>query len=314
MATSGTTSFTTTRNEIIKHAARLCGALRQGESLGAAKFAEFDYMLNAMVKHWEGDGLHVWTVAEGVLIPQSNQSSYMTSVSTDRFALDSDFFVFEMADDAASGATALLIDDTTNVAVSDKVGVVLDDGSVHWSTLASKTSDTLTIADAITDDVSAGAPVMSYTNALAAPIRVTDARLYNLTSGAVTPVDTEARLGFRRLSQPNASGRISQIFYDKQAQYGKMQVWQVPDVIDDVVKFTHWRPIETFESAGDNPDLPEQWTLCLGFNLAKLMAVEYGLGEKRYAMIVAQADKLLDDAKGFSREVESVHFGVDMRE
>jgi len=314
MATSGTTSFQTTRNEIIKHAARLCGAVRQGESLGAAKFAEFDYMLNAMVKHWEGDGLHVWTVAEGVLIPQADQSSYMTSVSTDRFALDSDFFVSELAAATAAGGTTLTIDDTSNVAVADKVGVVLSDGSVHWSTLSSKTSEVLTIADALTGNASVVAPVMSYTNALPAPIRVTDARLYNLTSGSITPIAVEARLGFRALSQPNASGRISQIFYDKQAQYGKMQVWQVPDVIDDVVKFTHWRPIETFEASGDNPDLPEQWTLCLGFNLAKLMAVEYGLGEKRFAMIVTQADQLLADAKSFSREVEAVHFGVDMRD
>jgi hypothetical protein len=296
MATSGVTDNLTTRNQIIRHAARLCGALRQGESLGAAKIADFEYALNAMVSHWEADGLHVWTVTEGVLVPQVDQASYATSTDTDRFALDTDFFVSLLTADTASGGSTLTIADTTDVAVNDKVGVVLDDGTVFWTTLASKNSTVLTLNDALTDDVSIGAPVMSYTTALPAPIKVTDARLYNLTSGSVTPITLDARIDFRMLSQPNASGRISRLFYDKQLNFGRMHTWQVPDVVEDVIKFTHWRRIEKFESAGDNPDLPQHWTLCLGFNLAKLMAVEYGLGE----------------TKSFSREDESIRFGVDM--
>jgi hypothetical protein len=315
MPTSGTATFATTRNQVINHAARLCGALRQGESLGAAKIATFEYTLNAMVKHWQANGVRVWTVAEGVLVPQANQTVYsLGSTSTDHAALDSDFFQTTLSADEASGQTVLSATSTADMAALDNIGIVVDDGTVHWSTIASKTATTVTINDALDDDAAAGAHVFTYTTKLVRPIFIPEdgVRLWNLDGESITPIMLSDRMGFRSLSQPNALGLISQALYDRQNTLGKFSIWQTPSVVTDLVKFTHWRPIEDFNAAGDAPDLPQEWILCLGFNLAKLMAVEYGLGEKRYAMVANEAQRLYDDVTGFGREGESVRFGVDM--
>jgi hypothetical protein len=316
MATSGNILISPTRNQIIEHAARLAGALRDGESLGNAKINKFNYALNAMVKHWQGKGLKVWTVDEAVLVPQADQTVYtLGPASTDHAARASDFFQTEVsAAGALDGATASPVEDTTNIAVSDHVGIVVDDGTVHWSTVASKTSSQITINAAIDDDASAGAVVFTYTTKLSQPIKIPDdmIRLYDFGEDISTPVIGVARKDFRMLSTPASTGRVSQVFYDKQLSNGRLEIWQTPSRITNYLKFTYWRPIETFETAADNPDLPEEWLLCLGFNLAKIVAPEYGLGEKRYMMVVQQADAYLSDMEGFGREDESIQFGVDM--
>ncbi len=313
MATSGVSTFATTRNEIINHAARLLGAARPGESVGSAKIAQFDYALNAMVKHWQSKGLRVWTVAEGVLVPQADQQKYSLGTgSTDHAALASDFFTTALSADEAAAQTTLSVNDTDDIAVSDHVGVLLDDGTVQWSTVSSKTSTTITIADALTDSASEDAAVFTYTTRLTRPLKVVDMRRYDVYTDTSVPVTMISRLDFRHLSAPLSVGEFTQAFYDKKLSAGELSFWPVPDVITQIAKFTFWRPIEDFVVAGDNPDLPQEWILCLGYNLAKVMIPEYGVGQQRAMEIKEQAAIYYDDVSGFDREDESIFFGVDM--
>ncbi len=62
MATSGTTDYSVTRDDIIKRALRLIGVLAQGETPTTAQVDEGAVALNGLVKAWAADGMPLWSI------------------------------------------------------------------------------------------------------------------------------------------------------------------------------------------------------------------------------------------------------------
>lgn len=62
MATSGSTDYSQTRDDIIKRALRLIGALAQGENPTTDQVTEAAVALNGLVKAWQADGMPLWTI------------------------------------------------------------------------------------------------------------------------------------------------------------------------------------------------------------------------------------------------------------
>lgn len=60
MTTSNSTDFSITRDNIIKGALRLVGALGVGEDPTTAQITESSETLNLMVKAWQADGMPLW--------------------------------------------------------------------------------------------------------------------------------------------------------------------------------------------------------------------------------------------------------------
>lgn len=314
MATSGSSDFALTGNEIIRAAARKIGAVRAGATMNTQATQDWRQALNAMVKHWQADGLHVWTVAEGVLIaqPEVNRYALSNAASSAHACLEDDFVQTELSADEASGQTVISLDDTSDIAASDKIAIVLDDGTVHFSTVSSKDASTATIADALPDSASEGNFVYAYTNRIVRPVRIVAARSYDPASGIETPLTPMSRKEFRDLPNKSATGAFNQFFYDRQLTTGQLYLWQSLTAATSLVKFTWHRPIEDFDAGGDNPDLPQEWIQTLIFNLALVMAPEYDVPTEKFNQIAAMAEQYLDTMKGFDREDESVFFGVDM--
>lgn len=59
MSTSGTTSFAVSRDDIIKRALRLVGAISQGQTPSTAVIDETNFALSCLVKALEADGLPI---------------------------------------------------------------------------------------------------------------------------------------------------------------------------------------------------------------------------------------------------------------
>jgi len=79
MPTSGTTAYSTTRDDIIKRALRLIGALAQGETPTATQVTEAAVALNGLVKAWAADGMPLWAITEKTLPFVSGQRVYTLS-------------------------------------------------------------------------------------------------------------------------------------------------------------------------------------------------------------------------------------------
>ena len=312
MAVSGSSDFTRTRDQIIHRALRLCNAVRAGSTPAAQPVTDAAEALNAMVKRWQKKGLRIWTVSEATLFPQVDQVRYsLASGSTDHAT--EIFYQTTISAAEASGQTTISLSSTANITAADYIGIVVDDGTLHWSTVTSKTSTTVLIADALDDSASAGNAVFTYTTKIVRPLKIVDARRYNIVSAIDTSISPMlARLDYQGLPNKAQSGTITQAFYDPQLSTGYLYLWQPPVSVEDLIKLTWHRPIMDFDAASDNPDLPQEWFDALAFNLAVSIAPEYDVPMEKFQQLVGMAAAYLDDVQGDDREGESLEFGVDM--
>lgn len=317
MSTSGSSDFTRTRNQIISRAARQINAIRAGSTLKAQEVSDWSEALNAMVKRWQATGIHVWTTTEGTLFPQASQIRYgLSSSSTDHATAS--YVATNLSAAVASGATTLAVDAITGIASGDNVGVVLSDGTLYWTTVnGAPASLTITLTAGLTGAASDNAAVFAYTTKIVRPLKIVDARTYNISSALETPISEYdgglmARRDYQNLPNKSQTGTITSAFYDPQLSTGYLYLWSPPATVTDLVKFTWHRPIQDFDSASDNPDLPQEWIDPLVFNLAMVMAPEYQVPMETFNMVASMAQTFLDAVGGYDREAESVTFGVDM--
>lgn len=312
MATSGTADFNLTRNKIIRAAARKIQAVRAGSVMGAAMIADFDEALNAMVKHWQATpGLHVWTVAEATLFPVPGQVQYPISNAASSAHATQTYVKTEISANEAAGQNVISLETTDGMSANDHIGITLDDGTIQWSTISGAPGATVTIADDISDSAAAGNLVYTYTKKIVRPLRIVAARSFDPESLEETQVDMIARLDYRMLSNKTLPGQVNQLFYDPQLTTGQLYLYQTSTTMGRLVNFTWWRPIEDFATAGDNPDLPQEWIQTLIFNLAVVMAPEFDVPSEKLSQIAQMAASFKDDMTGFDREAESFQFGPD---
>lgn len=76
MATSGTTTFTVTRDQIIEAALRSLAVLEEGATPGPNALENASFSLNLILKKWQSEGIKIWTIKEYTLPLVPNQTSY----------------------------------------------------------------------------------------------------------------------------------------------------------------------------------------------------------------------------------------------
>lgn len=305
MATSGNTNFLTTTAQIYRQAALLVNAIGRQESMPASLVSDFTFSLNALIKNWQNTGIHLWTTREATLFPTVGQYQYRAgTAATDH--ITETYYSTKVTVNAVLSGTLLTVDSTTNITIGDFVGVVIDNGTIQWTTVANKSATTITLTAPLVDSVKAGNKVFTYTTKISRPLRVVDARRFDIAGERETPILMEARKDYRALPTKRDAGSIVSMFYDAQLTLGVFNLWRVPNVTTDLVNFTWYRPMEVFVSANDNPDLPEQWVQALIWNLALVRMPMHPVKPENRQLIMQNAAQFLDDAKGFDREGESI--------
>ncbi len=293
---------------------RLGGIVKASETPGAQLITDTAEALNAMVKRWQKKpGMRLWAVREATLFPQVSQVKYGLGTASTDHATET-FYETDISAAEASGQTTLSVTATTNMTVADYIGIVVDDGTIHWSTIASKTSSTVTINDALDDTAAAGNPVFNYTTKSVRPLKVVDARRYNIsaaTDAAIAPM--LSRNDYNALTNKTQTGTIVQAFYDpERSALGYLYIWQPPAAITELVKFTYHRPIMDFDAASDEADFPQEWIDPIVYNLAVSIAPEFDVSAERLSVIAPQAAAYLDDVMGDDREGESYFMQADL--
>ncbi|MDB5607783.1 MAG: hypothetical protein JWP25_4683 [Bradyrhizobium sp.] len=314
MSTSGTVTFNLNRDQIIKAALRKIGAIASGETPDAQTVQDCADQLNSMVKSFAATGLHIWTETEATLFLQAGQSSYtLGSGSTDNAT--ETYTATTLASAASLGASSIVVASATGIATTYNVGIVQDAGVIYWTTVNGAPSGaTVALAGALTDSASAGNAVYVYQTKMVRPLRVVAARRFQFSSLLDTQMLGLSRLDYRNMPNKQNTGVITQWFYDPKGganSTGTMYVWPAPSDATSAIKFTWWRPLQDFNNASNNPDIPQEWLDALVWSLALKMAPEYDCSPQRYSMIKDQAASSLGMVMGFDREPESYLFGFN---
>lgn len=307
MATSGSTNFNVTRSDIIDHAFRLLAIYGEQESVSSEDTALASRSLNMMVKTWQVQGLHLWTETEATGILSEAIPSYLISSTAGHF---SEIMVeTSISADEASGQTVLSVTNTDNISANDYIGVVLDDGSIHWTTVVSKGASTVTVADAISDDATAGNRVYSYTYKLARPMHISDVRVRN-DSDVDVSVRRISRKEYYNIPDKYTTGLPMVWYYDTQLSGGTLHLWPAPESANIRVKMSFQRTLEDFDSGVDNPDFPVEWSEALAYGLAVRLAPMFS-AEEKLAVIAPIASDLLEGLKDWDNEKTSLFVRPD---
>lgn len=76
MSTSGLAVFSRNRDQLIASALRKISVTESGETPDSSMVSEASDALNAMVKHWQANGIHIWRMAEATITLVVGQTSY----------------------------------------------------------------------------------------------------------------------------------------------------------------------------------------------------------------------------------------------
>lgn len=77
---------------------------------------------------------------------------------------------------------------------------------------------------------------------------------------------------------PTASGGTPiQLNYQPLNNYGRINLWPIPDTTATTITIVYQAPFEYFVSGTDTQDFPEEWYNAIIYNLAVLLAPEWGI-------------------------------------
>lgn len=300
MATSNSTNFSMDTNTIITRSLQLIDVVGSGESVSGDDYTLCESVLNMMVKAWQADGLHLWTETEGIIFAEADQSKYTLGGSSPDQSTSEDIKT-ELSVALTTSDTAVTVDSTTNMTASDVIGIVLDDDTLHWDTIASvDTTTTLTLTTGVTGAAAVDNHVYVYTTVMVRPLDISEVRIEG-ASGTITNLQKLSRQEYFRLNNKDASGRSHSFYFDRQRDSGTLYVYPVPDTAEYRFRATFHREIEDFDSSTDTPDLPASWLQAIVQNLAVELAPYFGKEDKA-AKLEARAVRHLNTIRAWDSE------------
>ena len=310
MATSGSVNFTLNRDDIITDALEDLGVIGAGDTPVQDDIDACARKLNMMVKAWMGRGVHLWAIDEATLFLSVGTASY--SLGATGTHCTNTYVQTTLSTDEATSSTSIGLTSASGMSASDNIGIVLDDGTIHWTTISGAPGTTTTIATGLASAASSGNAVFAYTSKINRPQRILSAYRRNI-DGIDTPIDPASRQEYSDLSNKTTQGKTNKFFYDPQLTNGVLYAWPTPDSASDVIRFWYERILEDFDAVTDNPDFPIEWAEAICAGLVYRIAPKYGKSLAEINFYKNEAEEKLQIALGFDREDVSVMFQPDMR-
>jgi len=311
MAVSGSKNFSITRSDITEAALRKLGVYDQGEAVDGDETNAANIALNLMVKEWVADGADIFLRSESTLFLQPDTQFYdlTTDEITDTITGETTLSAAE-----ASGQTVISVTSSTGMTAADRVGIKMDDNTIHWTTIVTvDTATQITITTATDDAASSGNKVYAYTTKSDKPNKL----LYAFRRD-INDFDTEVAIigenEYRRQSNKTSDGPPVEVWFNPQGNRATARLWVWPDNggknWDKLILVAQTYP-DDFDASGDNPDFPIEFGNALVWGLAAELASEYGIPEREQGRLWTIAQYKLDKALDYDVENASVEFVMD---
>lgn len=308
MATSGSTDFTVTALEVVDAAFSYVGVKEDEQALQAAERKAGFLALNLMIKAWQAQRLHLWGKQEGVIFLDVGKTDYKLGASGDEACNFDDFISTSTTADEIAAATVIDVSDTTGMVALDNVGIKLDAGTRHWTTIVSVDSSTqITITTGLPTAAASGNSVFTYTNLIERPLRIIGVR--NARFGSDNEFEIRQFSRQEYFNQPNktSTGTVVNYYYSPQLDQGRFYVWPTAPNADDFIRVTFERNLEDVDVNADNLDFPIEWGETIIFNLAARLAVQYDAPVSKQEKLSVLANSTLDKLLGYDEEPSSLN-------
>lgn len=289
MATSGSWNYSVTASDIITGALENINVLEGGESVDSDDSTVALRTLNQLVKQWQGSadqapGLKVWTRQRITLFLAVDQVRYLIGPgSSDARATTS--YGRTTVSVAYSAGTSLdvtaLTDTTTNVGTtvtmtaSDIIGVVLDDGTISWTTISAAASSPITLGGALAGAAAAGNYVYWFTSRAQRFVDIEDARLRD-SDLIDTKVDVYTDVQqYESIPQKDGEGDPTAILVEPLTTQTRVTLDFAPQDVTKQLRLTVAYPAEDYDATSNDIAYPQEWFAALEWELARRLAPKF---------------------------------------
>lgn len=301
-------TFQETVTTLITNAMTLLGAVGAGETVPTNDYNYCLSMLNAMVKAWQAQGIHLWTCEEGTVYLVNGQTQYLLNVGASfANAGDGTGTPVETTTKQAASGTSVVCTTTTGMSSGDNIGVQMSNNTMFWTTInGTPSGNTVTLTSGLTTAANAGALVATYTTQMTRPLSVTSVRLRD-NNGFDKPIWLKPRNDYMMIPQKGIAGDPVVAFYDPDLPNGRLFLWPTPNDVSKRINLTYLRPINDLVNPSDNFDFPDEWLEALTYNLAVRIAPAFGFnlttsGLQGNPDIIRMANQFLEDLKAWDAE------------
>lgn len=311
MTTSGTNSFSMTRDEIITSAFQKLGIVTQGRGLSSYDLSLATNEFNLMIKSWAAVGKYLWKSKVGYLFLVPDQASYTIDGSSSNCT--ESYVYTTLASAASASATSISVTSASGMVVGYYIGIYLyntdtDLNEIFWTTISAISSTTITLADSLPYAASASANVYSYQTNINFPIGIVSAerRYINGTTDQAIydiPMEIVAQNKYDlQVQKFNNSGNPLWLYYNKQISYGIINLWPTPSDAIYTIRFTYEQMFYDVGISTNTPDFPVEWLETLIYNLAWRLGITYGIGKERVDALREIGLEMLEKLEGYDRE------------
>lgn len=304
MTTSNSTNFTMTRDQIISSAMRKLGVLGFSQAPSADEVTEHTLALNMMVKSWQADGLNLWTKSTGRIFLQENKSTYNLNSSTGDVASGVPVVETRLSSAVSASNTVIPVLSTVGIISGNLIVIEQSDGTILSTSVVSTTTSTITLTNALTASAISNARVSAFTAMMDRPLEIRN-MTYNNSSGIERHVEMINEDEYRLITNKTQVGTVTQAYYDPQLGTGIIRIWMVPTDSTGVLEVDYTRVINDFDASTDTPDLPVEWLQPIVFNLAMIIAPNYGKGDDVTQTIGPMAQSFYQNLLSWDNEKNS---------
>ena len=308
MSTSGSVDFTVTRDNLINLAHQHIGVVGEGESATANQITEAALLLNMIVKARHTDGMPLWALKRGYILPLTDVSSMSVGSS---HAVTT-YVTTTLTADSAATDTTLTVDSITGISASDVIGVELDSDVMFWTTVSGAPSGTtVTLAAGVTTLASSGNRIYTYATSarITRPLKILQANVLTSADDITSPCGLITRQQYFDLTNRTSETGPSQLYYDPQLT-GVFYFWPRFSGGTEVLEIIYHRPYEDFDASGDNPDFPQHWYMALMLELAWLLGPKFGVPPEERKALFNEALMYIELARQADYESGSIYFGA----
>ena len=328
MATSGTYTFTVTRDDIVRESMLNIGLLYETEAPSAQEVTDITRKINMIVKQWQAKadfapGLKVWTRIHADLFLSSTTGAYFAGTGATGWATGGSVQFITLTATANANATALTVSSISGISSGDNIGICLDSGALFWTTVnGAPSGSTINITTGITSKATNGANVFSYPVASSPvrPERIETAVLRDINNNDI-PMNFMT-LQDRELLPTKAS---SNYIADPQALYYEYQlntnnqgkIYLDVGACADTTKHIHLvyqSPVMDLTNPTDNFQYPQGWYMALAWETSKQIAPMFNKAwsqtqeeNRREAIAIAREQFPETDTIYFQCKAESIY-------
>lgn len=312
MTTSGSVDFEFDAGQLVTESFKVLGIATAEKPLQSFELQDGLNLLNMMLKGWQAQGMHLWTQEEGIVFLDVGKESYNLGPTGDEATTFDDFVGTTTTAAKVATDTIMAVTSSTGMTALDFVGVELDDGTRHWTTIATVDSSIqITLTVGLPSAAASGSSVFTFTSLIQRPLRISSSRRQTFGQDNEIAVSSWSRQEYFDQVNKASQGTVVNAYYSPLLVNGRYYVWQTANSINDFVRISFERPIQDIDLQTETLDIPVEWQETVVYNLAVRLVDSYSVPAERAQSVLIKAVAFLDDMLGWDEEPESIFIQPD---